>query len=103
MLDIKYIYTEKGQQEAVIVPIEFWNDIFKKFDLKKHLTKENYFISKYTNLLTNLSIKEVKETEKTNEDAFYALAGSWQSDKTGDEINEEIYSSRMNKTENIQF
>jgi len=32
MTNMKYIYTEKGQQEAIIIPIDFWNDLFKKLD-----------------------------------------------------------------------
>ena len=100
MLDIKYVYTDTGQEEAIIVPIEFWNDMFQKLDLKKYLKKENYFTLKYNNLLEKISHKEPK---KTDEEAFYALAGSWQSDKTGDEIVEEIYNDRRNKTEDIKF
>ncbi len=100
MLNIKYVYTDAGQEEAIIIPIEFWNDMFQKIDLKKHLKKGNYFTSKYNNLLEKLNLKE---TKKTDEEAFYALAGSWQSDKTGDEIVEEIYNDRRNKTEDIQF
>ena len=88
---MKYIYTEKGQQEAIIIPIDFWNDLYKKLDLKKHLEKENFFVTKYSELLHNLNNQYLNEEQKPD---FYSLFGSWQSDKSGHEINNEIYSSR---------
>jgi len=97
MMSIKYIYTDKGQQEAIIVPIEFWNDIFKKFELKQYLNSGNYFISKYSEILSELHISE----KEANKEDFYSLFGTWQSDKTGDEIINEIYSSRNDKPSNI--
>ncbi len=97
-MNIKYIYTNKGQPEAIIIPIDFWNDIFKKFGLKEHLKKENYFISKYSELLLNLNISEIK---KDKSDDFFSLFGSWQSEKTGDEIVNEIYSMRIDKPREI--
>jgi len=86
MINIKYVYNENGQQEAIIIPIDFWNDMSKKFDLK-----ENYFLSKYSELLLNLHISEINTEKK---DDIFSLFGSWQSDKTGDDIANEIYSSR---------
>jgi len=91
MINIKYVYNENGQQEAIIIPIDFWNDMSKKFDLKEHLKKENYFLSKYSELLLNLHISEINTEKK---DDIFSLFGSWQSDKTGDDIANEIYSSR---------
>lgn len=98
MMNIKYIYTENGQQESIIIPIEFWNDLFKKFNLKNYLKKENYFISKYSELIQNLSTQETNLEHTTD---FYSLFGSWQSEKTGDEINNEIYSSRNDQARNV--
>jgi len=91
MTTLKYIYTEKGQQEAIIIPIDFWNDILKKFNIKESLKQEKFFLLKYSELLLNLYISE--NNKDTTEDIF-SLFGSWQSEKTGDDLNNEIYQSR---------
>ncbi|MCD4794634.1 MAG: hypothetical protein K8R54_15470 [Bacteroidales bacterium] len=100
MMDIKYIYKEKGKEEAVIIPIEFWNDLLKRFDLNSLLKKENYFLAKYSNILLKLDLKD-NQKEKT--DDFFSLFGSWQSDKTGEEIINEIYSARNDKPREIEL
>ena len=93
---MKYIYTEKGQQEAVIIPIDFWNDLCQKFDLKDYLEKENSLLVKYSE-----NLKDIDTKESAKDSDFYSLFGSWQSDKTGDEINDEIYSARNDKPKEI--
>jgi len=97
-MDIKYIYTEQGQQESVILPIEFWNDIFNKFELGKQLQKESYFTTRYKKILLNLSIQAARSNKK---DDFFSLFGSWESEKTGEEINNEIYNSRNDSARDI--
>jgi hypothetical protein len=97
-MNIKYIYTKKGQQEAIILPISFWNEIISKFDLQNYLKSENHFFLKYGNILLNTSLSD---DLKKNPDDFFSLFGSWQSDKTGDEIASEIYAASNDNSREI--
>ncbi len=74
--------------------------MLKHFNLATHLSKESYFLSKYANLLFKMNI--VTNKNKKTEDIF-SLFGSWQSEKTGDEIINEIYSSRNDQPRDIEL
>ncbi len=43
------------------------------------------------------------DISKDSESDFFTLFGSWQSDKSGTEINNEIYSARNDQPNNIQL
>ena len=100
MKDIKYIYKEKGKEEAIIIPIEFWNDLLMRFDLTSLLRKESYFLSKYSNIILKLHLTE---SPKDRDDDINSLFGSWQSEKTGDEIINDIYSARNDQPRKIEL
>jgi hypothetical protein len=65
--------------------------ISQYLDVETSEEKGIYLSSKHNELLQNLSFHE---STLEHESDFYSLFGSWQSEKTGDEINHDIYSSR---------
>jgi hypothetical protein len=100
MTALKYIYTEQGQQESIILPIDFWTDLFNHFDLQAKLEKEAYFSNKYQGLLSNFHRAKVEDKKQ---DDVCSLFGSWQSEKTGDEIAQEIYLSRNDLAREVEL
>jgi len=97
-MPIKYIYSENGLQESIVVPIDFWNDMLKRFNLKEHLKSENYFVKKYSELLSNL---HVSDSAKPKNDDIFSLFGSWQSEKNGTELSQEIFNDRNDAPSDI--
>ncbi|RLD51852.1 MAG: hypothetical protein DRI94_04905 [Bacteroidetes bacterium] len=100
MKGLKYIYKNEGEKEAVIIPIEFWKDLLNRFNLKNLLKNENYFYLRYKKLLSEI---ETSESKQENPDNIFSLFGTWQSDKTGDELSEEIYSLRNDNARHIEL
>lgn len=100
MKGLKYIYKNEGEEEAVIIPIEFWKDLLNRFNLKNLLKNENYFYLKYKKLLSEI---ETSENNQESNDHIFSLFGTWQSDKTGDELSEEIYSLRNDNARHIEL
>lgn len=96
-MPLKYIYSQQGLQESVILPIDFWNDLFSRFDLKDQLKNESYFFDKCLDVLENLEIVE------KDEEAFFALCGSWQSDESGDELAADIYAARNDQEREVEL
>ncbi|NER03863.1 MAG: hypothetical protein F6K17_15175 [Okeania sp. SIO3C4] len=88
LMNIKYIYTNKGQEEAVIVPIDFWQDILKHSELLFFLKQERYFQDKYSALISSI------EKTKEEEEGVFSLFGAWDAEEAGDEINKRIYNER---------
>ena len=82
-MELKYIYSDQGQQEAVVIPIDFWKELVKSYDL-----------------LNKLKIQtKVKTTDKD----IFSLFGAWQSPKTGEQIVNEIYSARKDQARDIEL
>ena len=100
MKGLKYIYKNGGEKEAVIIPIEFWKDLLNRFNLKYLLKNENYFYLKYKKLLSEIETSVSKQESTEN---IFSLFGTWQSDKTGDELSEEIYSLRNDDARHIEL
>jgi len=100
MKGLKYIYKNGGEKEAVIIPIEFWKDLLNHFNLKNLLKNENYFYLRYKKLLSEIETSLSKQESTEN---IFSLFGTWQSDKTGDELSEEIYSLRNDDARHIEL
>ena len=97
-MDIKYVYTENGQEEAVLLPIEFWNDLLKHYNIEQ----EHYFRKKYPSLLQSIRHEEGRQPEKT-EEMIAAVFSSWHSDETGDDLASSLYKDRQDTPKDIDL
>lgn len=70
-------------------------------DIKLNLIQ---WILEIQNQETLEKIWELKEQEKKEREArFFSLCGSWQSEKSGDELVKEIYESRNDEPRDIEL